>query len=217
MANNTKVTVSGFDKIKSDFKKFLDNTVQDKEFLEEIAKESTEQIKRQTRARLDEYKQKDLSPVTVEIRRMLAKKNGQGAAFKDSRSNLTMSGQLLESLRYKVSQAARLITVYLDNERYKLLPISKSEAEQYRVEKFYTKTGKRKKSSERDKTIAIAINLAMKPQENKTNNQIKEDLEKDGFRFFFYSKRVTAILESKLKAMLQRRLATYQKIKRSLK
>jgi hypothetical protein len=54
--------------------------------------------------------------------------------------------------------------------------------------------------------------------ENKKNNiEIKNDLEDQGRKFFFISDKLTALLESKIASELRRKLALYNKIKRSLK
>jgi len=56
----------------------------------------------------------------------------------------------------------------------------------------------------------------LKNQKEKTNNEIKNDLEAKGRRFLFISDRLKANLEERIVKELKRRLDLYNKIKRKL-
>lgn len=177
----TRAEILGLEKIESDLKVFVKNIIKDKELVNEIGAETASQIKLKTRSKLEQYKQPELQSTTKEIRRKLIS-DGSGSEFSKAEvSNLTLSGQLLDSISFTVNEAESTVTIFL-----------KGDHKPY------------KNSSKKDK-------------QTKTNKYIMLDLEKRGFKFFFISERVKAILQSKLTKFIRQKLSNYSKIKRSLK
>lgn len=178
----TKVEIKGVREVSNNLKSFIKSIGQDEALLVELGKEATQQIKRQTQARLDEYKQPDLKKSTKERRKSLIKSGNTSEFTKDTRSNLSLSGQLLNAIRFEVNAARSLISIYLNPNRRKYIGV---------------------------KGTPIG--------EDKTNVQIKSDLEKKRFRFLFISKKLEAILQSKTISAIRRKLSQYNKLKRFLK
>jgi hypothetical protein len=184
MAKKATVKISGITEAKNSALKFLNETAKDKSFLDSIGQLTADQIRNRTRAGLDEYKQDDITTYTKDRRAALIK---SGNAFdskivKPNKSNLSMSGQLLDAIKFRVNNSISEVTIFLSQKR-----------EAY-------------KGRFKDKL------------ENKKNNiEIKNDLEDQGRKFFFISDKLTALLESKIASELRRKLALYNKIKRSLK
>ena len=127
-----------------------------------------------------------------------------------------MSGQLLKAINFKVDLVKSTVTIYLTDLRYKLLPLSKNEAiVQYNtiIDRDNNATNAKRKDP-RDEARISGIALASKQQDEKTNRQIKRELEQRDRRFLFISDTVNALLESNLGKELRRRISIYNKIKR---
>lgn len=193
-----KVTIKGIPEARDNALKFLQNTVKDKKFLDEIGQLTADQIRNRTRARkgvltkdspdfgspgVDDYRQPKLKDSTIERRKSLIR---SGNAFDPQivtakKSNLSLSGQLLDAIKYRVNQGINVISIYIDSKR-----------NPYRGAK--------------------GQNLENK----KSNNQIKDELEERGRRFFFISDKLNTLLTSKIAQQLRRKLSLYNKIVRKL-
>ena len=115
MAKN-KVTITGVGKARDNALKFLGNTFKDKEFLESYATDAENYIRNSTRARKDEYTQEPIKESTIKRRKSLIK---SGNSFDQKivspkKSNLSMSGQLLESIKHRINLSVGEIVLYLN-------------------------------------------------------------------------------------------------------
>lgn len=178
-----KVTIKGIPEARDNALKFLKNTVKDKQFLDSLGQETANQIRNRTRARLEEYKQATITKPTIKRRESLIR---SGNAFDPQivtarKSNLSLSGQLLGAIKYRINQSINVISIYIDSKR-----------NPYRGAK--------------------GQNLENK----KSNNQIKDELEERGRRFFFISEKLNTLLTSKIAQQLRRKLSLYNKIVRKL-
>lgn len=118
------VTIKGLGKARGNFQDFIKKFEKDPEIMKDIAELTTEQIKLRTRGRLDEYKQPELKKSTVARRKDLIA-IGNGSEFsKPKQSNLTLSGQLLDSIAYIINNAAGKIKFYLNDPRKPYLGLS---------------------------------------------------------------------------------------------
>ncbi len=186
MAKKTSVKITGIGAARDNALKFINNTTKDSQFLKEIGQEAVIQIAAATRSggRTDPaYVQPTLKDSSVERRKTLIK---QGNSFNSrivspKRSNLSMSGQLLDSMISKVNSAIGQIIISINKQR----------------KPYKGKSGQ--------------------DLENKDNLEIKNDLEKRGFRFFFLSDKINLLLENKIAQQLRRKLSLYNKITRKLK
>jgi hypothetical protein len=117
MSKKNSVTIKGVDTLSANFKKFLRAMEKDKDIMTDVALLTREQIVKRTRARLEEYKQPELSPATVKRRKRLIEV-GNGSLFsKPSRSNLTLSSQLLDAIIFRLNVTSGAITFFLKDFR----------------------------------------------------------------------------------------------------
>ncbi len=119
MAKKTSVSITGFKQARESLEKFVRRQFQEPNVLEPIAVLASDQIKKRTRGRQEEYAQDEISKATKKRRKSLIK---SGNAFnarvsKPNQSNLSLSGQLLESIRSKLQTAQSTIVLYLFNPR----------------------------------------------------------------------------------------------------
>jgi len=216
MAKKATVKITGLGQARDNALKFLNATKKDSQILNIEGKFTSDQIRDRTEGRQEEYKQKDLSNVTVEARKIYAGFYETSPLAIPKRSNLTLTGQLLGAIKHKVNSAASEIIIYLsDNRRNRKIPDSIVQ-EMYDgiIDKDRNATNsKRKNPKIKDKLTAIFL---LKNQKDKTNNEIKNDLEAKGRRFLFISDRLKANLEERIVKELKRRLDLYNKIKRKL-
>lgn len=216
MAKKATVKITGIAQARDNALKFLNTTKKDSKILETEGKFTADQIRDRTEGRQEEYKQKDLANVTIEARKIYAGFYDTSPLAIPKRSNLTLTGQLLGAIKHKVNSAASEIIIYLsDNRRNRKIPDSIIQ-EMYDgiIDKDRNATNsKRKNPKVKDKLTAIFL---LKNQKDKTNNEIRKDLEDKGRRFMFLSDRLKATLEARLVKELKRRLAIYDKIKRKL-
>lgn len=115
MAKKATVKIRGVGEAKENLLKLVSNAIKDQTILKEVGSLAVQQIKSSTRARLEEYKQPELTPSTVDRRKSLIE---SGNAFDSKivsprRSNLSMSGQLLSSLTYRINQTLGEVTLFL--------------------------------------------------------------------------------------------------------
>ena len=206
MAKKTSVKISGVGEAKNNALKFINQQTKDKQFLNEIAKEAVTQIQKRTQAGLEDYKQKPLTESTIISREILAEANTPGNFFKKNRSNLTMTGQLLESIIYAVQFTTSEITIKLNPFRRKnVLPQS-----------IGALAGSKPKKKQ-GQYYALYETMKKEKNPNKTNPQIQKDLKDKGREFLFLSSKVNQLLESKIAQQLRRKLALYNKVFRKLK
>lgn len=119
MAKKASVKITGLGEARDNLLKVVTNATKDNSLLKEIGDLAVQQIRGATRGRKDEYKQPELAPSTVERRNSLIR---SGNAFdqkvvKAKTSNLSMSGQLLAALTYRINQAAGEVTLFLLDQR----------------------------------------------------------------------------------------------------
>lgn len=216
MAKKATVRITGLEQAKNNALKFLNTTKKDSKILETEGKFTADQIRDRTEGRQEEYKQNDLKNVTIEARKIYAGFYDTSPLAIPKRSNLTLTGQLLGAIKHKVNSAASEIIIYLtDNRRNRKIPDSIIQ-EMYDgiIDKDRNATNsKRKNPKVKDKLTAIFL---LKNQKDKTNNEIRKDLEDKGRRFMFLSDRLKTTLENRLVKELKRRLDLYNKIKRKL-
>lgn len=200
MAKKNIVKFSGVKQTGENILKFINAQLKDDRMLAEVGKITVDQIKNRTRGRQEEYKQDPLKPLTVAQRSVYIQNYGSNDLASPKQSNLTLSGQLLDSLRHKVQQG--LAVIYLYDPRK--LPSKKTRSELIKGTKFDG-------SKQNKKLLGIAASYLAKPKESKTNTQVKNDLEKIKRKFFFVSEKLNTLLTNKISQMLRRKLSTYRR------
>lgn len=186
MAKKTVIKISGIKEARDSALAFINKQTKDREFLDLVGQTATDQLRNAVRAggRTDPaYFQPPLEDSTVERRKTLIK---QGNSFDPKivtpkRSNLSMSGQLLDSIYYRINESISTVVLLIKKPR----------------NPYRGKSGQ--------------------PLENKDNVEIKNDLEKRGFKFFFISEKLNTLLENVITQQLRRKLSLYNKINRKLK
>lgn len=186
MAKKTVVKISGVKEARDSAIAFLNKEIKDREFLDPVGQTAADQLRNAVRSagRTDpEYVQPSLSDGTIERRKTLIK---QGNSFdpkivNPKRSNLSLSGQLLDSISFRINESINTVVLFLKKQRspYKG---KKGQALEY-----------------------------------KDNVEIKNDLEKRGFKFFFISEKLNTLLENIITQQLRRKLSLYNRITRKLK
>lgn len=207
MAKKTVVTIKGVGQAQASALKFLNDVKKDKRILQEIGDLLVFQIQKQTTSGLGEYKQKPLTENTIVSRDLLAEANSLAQFAKPKRSNLTLSGQLLSSIKSRADAAGSAIIIFLKPFRYKLLPPSKDN--------INTLAAKKPKSK-RGHYHAIGALILKSPPKETDNNKIKEDLESQGRNFLFMSTKLQLKLEKNITSQIRKQLDLYNKIKRKL-
>jgi hypothetical protein len=204
MAKKSIVKFSGIKQTGENILKFINAQIKDDRLLRDVGKETVDQITKRTQERLEEYKQDPLKPLTVAQRKVFQQNFGVGEFFEPKRSNLTMSGQLLRSLRFRIQSG--LVIISLLPARY-VSVLSKTRAEIIKGTKFDG-------SPNNKKLLGIAASYLAQPQENKTNIQVKDDLEKRKRKFFFISEKLNTLLTNKISQALRKKLSTYRRLLR---
>lgn len=178
-----KVKIRGIPEARDNLLKAINKAVKDSGFLNDLGEETANQIRNRTRARLEEYKQPDITEYTKDARERLIRAGNayDQAIVKKNRSNLSMSGQLLEAIYYRINQAEGSWTILIKSARNAYRGIRKAQLEN-----------------------------------KKNNNEIKDDLEARGRRFFFISEKLRLNLESRIAKALRRSISLYNKTKRKL-
>lgn len=119
MAKKATVKITGLKQAKDNALKFLNESKKDSKILETEGQFAADQIRNRTRARLEEYKQDPITKGTIKRRESLIRSGN----FLDERltrpkqSNLTLSGQLLKAITYKVNSAFSEIILFLNPTR----------------------------------------------------------------------------------------------------
>ena len=97
-----KITVEGFGDIAKAVEKTLEKIVKNESLLNEVGEQARTYIIGKTRTRADlskeGAKQKELAETTVDARKNLEKYNKVDASYSAKRSNVTFTGQLLNSI-----------------------------------------------------------------------------------------------------------------------
>lgn len=207
MAKKTSVTIKGIGQAQANALKFLNNTIKDRKILDEIGSDLVFQIQARTTAGLEEYKQDPITESTIVSRELLADVNSLNQFAKPKRSNLTLSGQLLGSIRHRANIVANEIVLFLDKRNYKMLPPTKESIARVAGSKPKKKQGL---------YYAIGHLIMQKPPKLLSNTQIKSDLESQGRRFLFMSEKLKFRLEKNITSLVGKQLSLYNKIKRKL-
>lgn len=119
MAKKATVKITGIGQARDNALKFLNATKKDNEILNTEGKFTADQIRTRTRGRQEEYKQNPITKATAKRRESLIKSGN----FLDERqtrpkqSNLTLSGQLLGAITYKINSAFSEIIIFLNPDR----------------------------------------------------------------------------------------------------
>lgn len=203
--NFATVRITGLPLVRQDLLKFVKQQTKDETVLNELGNTIVTQIVKRTQAGLEEYKQRPLTETTKEVRRLVGKGTKTGDFFKPDRSNLTMTGQLLAALSFKLEAAKSTISLFLKENRAPANPLNKFAAEQLR-------SGIKDNSTDADLKRA-AINIASIRPKEKTNKEIRKDLEERGRIFMIISKSLMSQLQSKIAQSLRKRLSLYRKIR----
>ena len=183
MAKKTVIKFTGIKAARDNALEFLNKSTKDSKFLNSVAEITVDQIRKAVRAagRTDPaYFQPPLSDGTIKRRETLIR---QGNAYNTTvvipkRSNLSMSGQLLDSISYRINQSLSEITLFLTRPR----------------------TAYKGKNGQ--------------PLENKDNVEIKRDLEKRGYKFFFVSDKINTLVVNQISKSLSRLLKLYDQTQR---
>jgi hypothetical protein len=207
LAKKAVVTIKGVGAAQANALKFLNNVAKDKRILDSIGADLADQINKRTAARLDEYKQKPLAESTVVSRDIATRVNNLDQLTKPKTSNLTLSGQLLSSIKNKSDAATAQIIIFLKEGRNKL---KKPTLDQIK------EIAKSKPKKKQGFYYAIGHLMMQAKDENKNNTEIKNDLEKQGRKFLFMSDKLQTMLEVKLRQQIAKQLSLYNKVKRKL-
>jgi len=119
MAKKATVKITGLKEARDSALKFLNTTKKDSKILNTEGQFTADQIRNRTRGRQEEYKQNPITKGTSKRRESLIKSGN----FLDERqtrpkqSNLTLSGQLLGAITYKINSAFSEIIVFLNPTR----------------------------------------------------------------------------------------------------
>ncbi len=187
MAKKASVTIQGVEAANKKISELIEKIGKSEELYTFIGDNVKTQITNRTKTNKESYKQPSLQPVSIEARKLLEQAgNSTGKGFGPRKSNLTMTGQLLDSIAYKINLLSGEIRLFLNDTRTKLKLPSKDLI-----------SGKRPKGGWKKETF-IAYNMLLKTEQNKTNNQIKDDLESKGRKFFFISQDVITQVENQL-------------------
>jgi hypothetical protein len=125
---------------------------------------------------------------------------------------------LLDSISYRFNKSISEIVLFLNPERKDIVfDKNKARDEYYNLlDKDYNATNSKAKGKNNLKSKALGL-LMRKKEKQKTNVEVKDDLEKKGRFFFFISDKVTALLEAKTSEFVRKKLDTYNKLRRKLK
>jgi len=113
-----KVNPSSLQKAKNDTSRLLKEVIRDTALLNEIGEATVRDIKGQTRrgvSNVTEEKFKSLTPKWVQKRTEIAKSSGPSDVFSPKRSNLSLTGQLVNSIIYVVDRG--LVRIFADGDR----------------------------------------------------------------------------------------------------
>jgi hypothetical protein len=207
MAKKATVKITGVSKARDNALKFIKAQQGNSAILNDIGQTAADQIKMRTRARLEQYKQDDIAESTVIGREILAEANNTNEFSQPKRSNLTFTGQLLNSIKYKVIASAGSVSLFLSDFRTKLKIPTKEQ-----IKKVANTKGKKKRSY----YYAIGNLIRKNPQTQKSNSDVNKQLESKNRKFLFLSDKLITLLEAKIKSQLRKQLTLYNRIKRKL-
>jgi hypothetical protein len=112
MSLRFEVSQASVDALESNTRAAFEKVIRNKELLNDIGETIITDIKFQTRRGNSIPGKSKLKPLTskwIEKRRSIDEAQNTGQAFSPRRSNLTASGQLLESLKHKIVGAGKVI------------------------------------------------------------------------------------------------------------
>lgn len=209
MAKKTSAIVSGLPGVSTKIDKLVQKLAHSDEVYNFIGSEITSQMKKRTQGGINDYKQPALKPISVEVRKQLAKYNQTDKLYSAPRSNLTFTGQLLNSISYTINTAARQISIYLKDFRKDIEPVPRGvalTAYDKALDKDHNISNKKAKNQ--DERLKIkALFIASKPPVRKGNNQIKEELKDKGRVFFLVSRDLTKKIEDNLSTFIRKNKA----------
>ncbi len=124
MAQMVRISIKGFDKLKKSVKEVFNHAI-DREVLLQVGKTISDMNKKNIRAGLNPYARESqwgdtkfppLSKSWKERRKRLSEFNDTGQGFSPNKSNLTLTGQLVESIgALEVDESKKSVTVELHN------------------------------------------------------------------------------------------------------
>lgn len=119
MAKKAVVKITGLGQAKDNALKFLNSTKKDSKILNTEGQFTADQIRNRTRGRQEEYKQNPITKGTSKRRESLIKSGNflDERQTKPKQSNLTLSGQLLGAITYKINSAFSEIIIFLNPDR----------------------------------------------------------------------------------------------------
>jgi hypothetical protein len=114
----------------------IDKIISNSKLLEEIGQFASEDIKRKAKTRKPYNANRsfpELADSTIARRQRLKQFNETTNVFSPKRSNLSFTGQLLDSITYRLKQTANQVIVFLDGVRkpYKTGPKSQAKISRY--------------------------------------------------------------------------------------
>jgi hypothetical protein len=124
-----KSTITGIGDAKERLQRFVNSVKNDPAVLQEMADLARDQIIKRTQGRIEEYKQPELKKSTVDRRKKLIAIGNKGLYAQASRSNLTLSDQLLQSITYHLTVSTGVIRFFLKPFREKYIGLKGVELE----------------------------------------------------------------------------------------
>lgn len=110
-----KLNQKSLDRLEADTKARLNRVLSNKEMLGEVGDMAIDMIRQNTRRGTSSVTDEKLAPLSkpwMKTRERIASSQGTHPAYAKKRSNLTLSGQLLDSLKRSV--AGRMVTIFFD-------------------------------------------------------------------------------------------------------
>ena len=110
-----KLNQKSLDRLEADTKARLNRVLSNKEMLGEVGDMAIDMIRQNTRKGTSSVTEEKLAPLSkpwMKTRERIASSQGTHPAYAKKRSNLTLSGQLLDSLKRSV--AGRMVTIFFD-------------------------------------------------------------------------------------------------------
>lgn len=110
-----KLNQKSLDRLEADTKARLNRVLSNKEMLGEVGDMAIDMIRQNTRKGTSSVTDEKLAPLSkpwIQKRDRIASSQGTHPAYAKKRSNLTLTGQLLDSLKRSV--AGRMVTIFFD-------------------------------------------------------------------------------------------------------
>lgn len=116
----TKVKITGTKEAQASAIKFLRSAINGDDILKDIGQTATDQIRSRTRGRLEDYRQADLKQSSIENRDRLIRAGNafdKGIVRTKRTSNLSMSGQLLDAIKYRILKTTGEVVLFIERAR----------------------------------------------------------------------------------------------------